>query len=124
MNWFENCIKIEGVVFRLDYYFYNEGMRILDFIIRVEGFKEDVYIKRVRIICLKFDLIIEIVNVDLVSVLFGNLNVDIELKREDEVIVYFILDFREEYKVIIDGEVKNSGEYFFYDNLILNDLVV
>ncbi|WP_242499165.1 SLBB domain-containing protein [Flavobacterium sp. 140616W15] len=34
------------------------------------------------------------------------------------------MDFREEYKVTIDGEVKNPGEYEFYENLTLNDLVV
>jgi hypothetical protein len=56
--------------------------------------------------------------------LSGDLNEDIELKREDIVTVYSILDFREEYKVTIDGEVKNPGEYEYFENLTLNDLVV
>ena len=99
-------------------------MRISDLIARAEGLKEDAYTKRARIIRLKSDLTTEIVNVDLSSALSGNLDADIELKREDEVTVYSILDFREEYKVTIDGEVKNPGEYPFYDNLTLNDLVV
>ncbi len=38
--------------------------------------------------------------------------------------MYSILDFREEYKVTIDGEVKNPGEYEYFENLTLNDLVV
>ena len=124
LNRFENRIKIEGAVFRPDYYSYNEGMRVSDLIARAEGLKEDAYTKRARIIRLKSDLTTEIVNVDLASALSGNLDADIELKREDEVTVYSILDFREEYKVTIDGEVKNPGEYPFYDNLTLNDLVV
>lgn len=124
LNRFENRIKIEGAVFRPDYYSYTEGMRISDLIARAEGLKEDAYTKRARIIRLKSNLTTEIVNVNLESALSGDLNADIELKREDEITVYSILDFREEYKVTIDGEVKNPGEYEYYENLTLNDLVV
>ena len=124
LNRFENRIKIEGAVFRPDYYSYSEGMRISDLITRAEGLKEDAYTKRARIIRLKTDLTTEIVNIDLSAALSGDVNADIELKREDIVTVYSILDFREEYKVTIDGEVKNPGEYEYFENLTLNDLVV
>ncbi|MFD2939546.1 SLBB domain-containing protein [Flavobacterium notoginsengisoli] len=124
LNRFENRIKIEGAVFRPDYYSFNEGMRISDLITRAEGLKEDAYSKRARIIRLKTDLTTEIVNVDLGAALSGDLNADIELKREDIITVYSILDFREEYKVTIDGEVKNPGVYDYFENLTLNDLVV
>ncbi|MBW1657683.1 SLBB domain-containing protein [Flavobacterium quisquiliarum] len=124
LNRFENRIKIEGAVFRPDYYSFTEGMRISDLITRAEGLKEDAYSKRARIIRLKTDLTTEIVNVDLGAALSGDLSADIELKREDIVTVYSILDFREEYKVTIDGEVKNPGEYEYFENLTLNDLVV
>lgn len=121
---FENRIKIDGAVFRPDTYSYSEGMRVSDLVARAEGLKEDAYTKRARIIRLKPDLTSEIINVDLAAVLSGDLNADIELKREDVVTVYSVLDFQEEYKVTIDGEVKNPGVYKFYDNLTLNDLVV
>jgi protein involved in polysaccharide export with SLBB domain len=124
LNRFENRIKIEGAVFRPDYYSYTEGMKISDLITRAEGLKEDAYTKRARIIRLKTDLTTEIVNVDLSAALSGDFNADIALKREDIVTVYSILDFREEYKVTIDGEVKNPGEYEYFENLTLNDLVV
>ncbi|MCV9931288.1 SLBB domain-containing protein [Flavobacterium sp. LS1R47] len=124
LNRFENRIQIEGAVFRPDFYSFTEGMRISELITRAEGLKEDAYTKRARIIRLKSDLTTEIVNVDLASALSGDLNSDVLLKREDIVTVYSILDFREEYKVTIDGEIKNPGEYEFYENLTLNDLVV
>ncbi|MCD0466813.1 SLBB domain-containing protein [Flavobacterium sp. ENC] len=123
LNRFENRIKIEGAVFRPDYYSYSEGMRISDLITRAEGLKEDAYSKRARIIRLKSDLTTEIVNVDLGAALSGDINADIQLKREDIVTVYSILDFREEYKVTIDGEVKKPGTYDYFDNLTLNDLI-
>ncbi|SHG60249.1 SLBB domain-containing protein [Flavobacterium johnsoniae] len=124
LNRFENRIKIEGAVFRPDYYSYNEGMRISDLITRAEGLKEDAYTKRARITRLQTNLTTEIVNVDLSAAMSGDLNADVELKREDIITVYSILDFREEYKITIDGEVKNPGEYDYFDNLTLNDLVV
>lgn len=124
LNRFENRIKIEGAVFRPDYYSFTEGMRISDLVTRAEGLKEDAYSKRARIIRLKTDLTTEILNVDLGAALSGDLNADIELKREDIVTVYSILEFREEYKITIDGEVKNPGEYEYFENLTLNDLVV
>jgi protein involved in polysaccharide export with SLBB domain len=124
LNRFENRIQIEGAVFRPDFYSFTEGMRISELIIRAEGLKEDAYSKRARIIRLKPDLTTEIVNVDLVGAMSGDLNADVLLKREDVVTVYSILDFREEYKITIDGEVKNPGEYEYYENLTLNDLVV
>ena len=124
LNRFENRIKIEGAVFRPDYYSYTEGMKISDLITRAEGLKEDAYTKRARIIRLKMDLTTEIVNVDLSAALSGDFNADVELKREDIITVYSILDFREEYKVTIDGEVKSPGEYEYFENLTLNDLVV
>jgi protein involved in polysaccharide export with SLBB domain len=124
LNRFENRIKIEGAVFRPDYYSFTEGMKISDLITRAEGLKEDAYSKRARIIRLKSDLTTEIVNIDLSAALSGDLNADIELKREDIVTVYSILDFREEYKVTIDGEVKKPGVYEYYENLTLNDLII
>lgn len=124
LNRFENRIKIEGAVFRPDYYSYTEGMRISDLVTRAEGLKEDAYSKRARIIRLKTDLTTEIVNVDLNAALAGDLSADVELKREDIVTIYSILDLREEYKVTIDGEVKNPGIYTYFENLTLNDLIV
>lgn len=121
---FENRIKIEGAVFRPDTYSFTEGMRVSDLIIRAEGLKEDAYTKRARVIRLKSDLTSEIVNIDLNAALSGDSNANIELKREDVITVYSILEFREEYKITIEGEVKNPGVYAYYDNLTLNDLLV
>ena len=124
LNRFENRIKIEGAVFRPDFYSFTEGMHVSDLITRAEGLKEDAYSKRGTIIRLKSDLTTEIVNFNVIKALSGDSNEDLLLKREDIVNIYSILDFREEYKVTIDGEVKKPGEYEYYENLTLNDLIV
>ena len=124
LNRFENRVKIDGAVFRPDTYSFYEGMRISDLIAKADGLKEDAYSNRARIIRLKSDLTTEIVNVNLVKALEGDLEADIALKKEDIVTVYSILDFVEEYKITIDGEIKKPGIYDYHENLTLNDLLV
>jgi protein involved in polysaccharide export with SLBB domain len=124
LNRFENRVKIDGAVFRPDTYSFYEGMRISDLIAKADGLKEDAYSNRARIIRLKSDLTTEIVNVNLVKALEGDLEADIALKKEDVVTVYSILDFVEEYKITIDGEIKKPGIYDYHENLTLNDLLV
>ena len=124
LNRFENRIKIEGAVFRPNFYSFAEGMKVSDLISRAEGLKEDAYSKRGTIIRLKSDLSTEIVNFDVAKAVAGDPTENILLKREDNVTIYSVLTFREEFKVTIDGEVRNPGEYDYYDNLTLNDLIV
>jgi protein involved in polysaccharide export with SLBB domain len=124
LNRFENRIKIDGAVFRPDTYSFYEGMRISDLIAKADGLKEDAYSKRARIIRLKPDLTTEIVNVNLEKALEGDLGADVSLKKEDVVTVYSILDFVEEYKITIDGEIKKPGIYDYNEGLTLNDFLV
>jgi protein involved in polysaccharide export with SLBB domain len=99
-------------------------MRIADLVIQADGLKEDAYKKRARIVRLKTDLTTEIVNVDLGKALSGDAVANVTLQKEDIVTVYSILDFREEYTITIDGEVKKPGIYDYFDNLSLNDVIV
>jgi len=124
LNRFENRIKIQGAVFRPNTYSFYEGMRIFDLIAQADGLKEDAYTNRATIVRLKSDLTTEAVNVSLVKVLAGDSQANILLQREDIVTVYSILDFVEEYKITIDGEIKKPGIYEYQDNLTLNDLLV
>ena len=124
LNRFENRVKIEGAVFRPNFYSFTEGMHVSDLIARAYGLREDAYSKRGTVIRLKSDLTTEIVNFDITKALAGDVEQNIILKREDVVSVYSILDFKEEYKITIDGEVQKPGTYMYYENLTLNDLIV
>lgn len=124
LNRFENRIIITGAVFRPDTYSFYEGMRISALIAKADGLKEDAYNTRATIIRLKDDLTTEVVNVNLTKALQGDPEADIVLKREDVITVYSILDFVEEYKITIDGEINKPGIYPYFENLTLNDLLV
>ena len=124
LNRFENRVSINGSVFRPGTYSLTEGLRIADLIKQAEGLKEDAYKYRARIIRLKPDLTNEIISVNLVDALKLKQEANIVLLREDEIIVYSILDFQEDYKIIIEGEVRNPGEYKYHELLSLNDLLI
>jgi protein involved in polysaccharide export with SLBB domain len=124
LNRFENRIKIEGAVFRPDIYSFYEGMRIADLIAQADGLKEDAYTNRATIVRLQADLTTEMTNVNLAKAMAGDTEANISLKREDIVTVYSILDFKEDFKITIDGEIKKPGVYYYHDNLTLNDLLV
>jgi len=124
LNRFENRISIEGAVFRPDIYSFYEGMRISDLILKADGLKEDAYSSRATIIRLKPDLTSEIVNINLSKALEGDAESNIVLNKEDRVKVYSLLDFKEDYKITIDGEINRPGVYQYYENLTLNDLLI
>ncbi|WP_281238835.1 SLBB domain-containing protein [Flavobacterium praedii] len=124
LNRFENRIIIQGAVFRPDTYSFYQGMRVTDLIRQAEGLKEDAYLKRARIIRLKSDLTYENVTIDLSKAMSGDFEANLALKKEDVLTVYSVLDFKEEYKVTIDGEVNKPNVYDYQDNLTLNDLII
>jgi protein involved in polysaccharide export with SLBB domain len=124
LNRFENRIKIDGAVFRPNVYSFYEGMRISDLIKQADGLKEDAYTRRATIVRTKSDLTTEVTNVNLDLAMAGDVAADIYLKKEDVVTVYSILDFKEDYKITIDGEIKKPGVYEYHENLTLNDLLV
>lgn len=124
LNRFENRITISGAVFRPNEYSFTPGMRISDLIAKADGLREDAYTQRARMIRLKDDLTSEIVEVNLANALAGDPAANIELKKEDVVTIYSILDFKENYQVSIDGEIKKPGTYNYYENITLNDLLI
>jgi protein involved in polysaccharide export with SLBB domain len=121
---FENRITISGSVFRPETYSFFPGMRISDLVKQAEGLKDDAYKQRATIIRKRDDLTTELVTVNLGKAVSGDLEANTILRKEDLVQVYSVLDFKEEYKLTIDGEVKKPGVYDFYDNISLNDLLV
>jgi protein involved in polysaccharide export with SLBB domain len=121
---YENRIRIKGAVFRPNTYSFYPGMRFADLVAKADGLREDAYLTRATIVRFKDDLTKETVSVNLDKALSGDPEANISLNKEDIVTIYSLLDFKEEYKVTIEGEIKNSGDYYYYPALTLNDLLV
>lgn len=122
LNKLENKLAIKGSVNRPDDYEFVEGMTILDLINKADGLTNDAYRNRALLIRVKEDLTNEITNVDLNTVFNGSNN--FVLRKNDELIISSLFDFKNQQTLNIFGYVKNEGEYPFIENITLYDLII
>ena len=120
---FENRVSIGGAVFRPGLYELQQGLTLSQLIRKAEGVKEDAFLPRGYISRIKADNTPELLSFDLGSVLKGTAS-DITLRREDSVIISSIFDLREEYRVTINGEVREPGTFNYSENMSLEDLII
>ena len=120
---FENRVSIDGAVFRTGDYALTDGLTLSQLIRKAEGPKEDAFLNRGYLTRLKPDNTTEVIAFDLSAILSGKEG-DIDLKREDKILIPSIFDLRDEYKVQIDGAVRKAGEFEFAENMALEDLII
>ncbi len=123
LNRFQNRVRIEGAVFRPGEYELTEGLSLGQLIRNAEGLREDAFANRGYITRLKDNLTTEIISFYTSSVVSGA-TPDISLKREDIITIPSIFELREEYRLSIDGEVRNPGEFPYAENTTLEELII
>jgi len=120
---FVNRVSIEGAVFRPGAYELEQGLTLSQLVRKAEGLKEDAFRQRAYITRLKPDNQIELISIDLAGILNGSVK-DIPLLREDIITVSSIFDLKEEYKVTIDGQVREPGTFVYAEKMTLEELVI
>ncbi len=120
---FANRVTIEGAVFRPGQYELEPGLKLSQLIQKAEGLKEEAFIQRGYITRLKPDNQTEVLSFNLLGILNGT-TPDISLTREDVISISSISDLKEEYKVTIDGEVRQPGTFNYAENMTLEELVL
>jgi len=119
---FSNRVKIEGAVFRPGQYELESGLSLSQLIKKSEGLKEDAFMQRGYITRLLPDNQIQLISFDLASIL-NRKSPDVPLFREDIITISSIFDLKEEYKVSIDGEIRQPGSFDFAQNMTLETLI-
>jgi protein involved in polysaccharide export with SLBB domain len=122
LNRYENRIQISGALMRPGVFALEEGMGINDLIRKAGGLRDDAFMDRAAIYRTKEDFSLEMVSVN-VKEIVNNEVPDIKLKREDILYIPSIYDLREEFYVIISGEVNRPGSFAFANNMTVADLV-
>jgi len=120
---FENRVTIEGAVFRPGQFELEKGMTLGQLLQKAEGVTEDAFMSRGYITRLKADNTSQLISFDLDKIVAGTAT-DIPLQREDIVTIASIFDLRDEFKVSIDGEVREPGTFDFSEGMSLEDLIV
>lgn len=121
---FENKVEIRGAVFRPGEYALGDKIKTVKQLIEsAQGLREDAYANRAILIREQEDLDQMYVPVDLSKLLKGEI-ADIELKRQDQLVVKSIVEIRQERVVNIEGAVNNPGVFPFAENMSVRDIIL
>ncbi len=121
---FENKAEIEGAVFRPGEYAISDQLKtVKQLISKAEGLQENAFLNRAILTRQRENLDPEYLSIDLGKLLKGEIQ-DIELRKEDLLIIKSISEVREFRKVSISGAVIQAGEYDYVDNMSVGDLIL
>jgi protein involved in polysaccharide export with SLBB domain len=121
---YNNRLKVSGAVFRPDIYEFNAGMKVSDLIAKADGTTEDAFLERALLVRQKEDMTREVKSINLLKALQKDPAHNLDLKKEDELLVSSILDLKDSLRVTLQGEVHVPGEYFFIEGMTLKGLIL
>ncbi|MFD2891047.1 SLBB domain-containing protein [Flavobacterium chuncheonense] len=126
LNRYKNRVQIKGAVYRPGNYSLkdNETLTIKDLIEKADGLKENVFLKKASLIREKSDLTKEYISINLEAALNGNEDENKVLQKEDVITIFYNQELLDTYKVSIDGEVRQPGNYDFIQGMSLYDLLL
>lgn len=120
----QNRVSINGAIYRPDEYELTESLSVSKLIQLADGLREDAFTEQAQLIRQKNDLSQEIIQINLKKALEGDHNHDITLKREDQLKVFSILEFKEKFIVKIEGQILKPGEFEYIEGISLYDLIL
>jgi protein involved in polysaccharide export with SLBB domain len=119
---FENRVEINGAVFRPGQYELESGLTLRGLINKADGLTEDAFLNRGYINRLNPDNTLSLISFDVARIIAGT-DLDVPLRREDKVTISSLFDLRDEYKVTVQGEVRDSGTFKYAENMTLEALI-
>jgi protein involved in polysaccharide export with SLBB domain len=122
LNRFSNRVAIKGAVFHPGNYEFTPGMKLSDLVKKADGLREDAFMNRGLISRIQPDNSPENLTFDLKSVMSGT--GDIQLRKEDKVLIRSISEMREARSVSISGEISKPETFDFEENMTLSDLIL
>lgn len=122
LNRFTNRVNISGAVFHPGNYGIEPNMTVADLIKKADGIREEASLNRGIIRRLQEDFTPSIISFNVEDVINGKMVLPV--KREDSVLIFSKLDLRQQYLVVIGGEVNKPGAFPYADSMRLEDLVL
>ena len=121
---FTNRVEVKGSVFRPGMFALSpELTTVRDLIAKADGLTEDAYTGRVLLYREGPDLSLEIEALDIDGILSGRLP-DIELRRNDVLVISSIHDLEDRGDVTISGLVARPGDYPYADGVTIEDVIL
>lgn len=118
---FSNRVQILGSVFRPGVYALEEHMSLKDLVVKANGLTEDAFMESATIVRLQDDLTPSLISFNVKDLMDGNFN--IELQKEDVVTIGGKEEFEFKKKISVFGRVLAPGEFPYYENATLRDML-
>ncbi|MCX6210325.1 MAG: SLBB domain-containing protein [Bacteroidetes bacterium] len=119
---FANKITLKGAVYRPGFYEHSQGITLSKLIANADGLTPEAFTQRGIIKRVNDDYSKEMLSFNPIEIINGKQK-DIDLKKNDEIEIGLSKDYKQEYVVSIQGEVKKPNEYPYYENQTLKDLI-
>lgn len=121
---YTNKVELQGAVFRPGLYAISPNIQTVgQLIASAEGLTEDAFTQRALLYREGPELQLEILALDLAEILAGNAP-DIELRRNDLLVISSIQEIQAKGALTINGQVLNPGIYPYAENTTLEDLIL
>ncbi|MDE6793489.1 MAG: SLBB domain-containing protein [Muribaculaceae bacterium] len=121
---YANRVDLEGAVYRPGMYALNKNITTLGDLLRLaEGVTEDAYTDRVLIYREGPNMELQVIGINLNDILAGRA-ADVELKRNDLIVVSSIMEIEERGNLTINGQISKPGEYPYAKNTTIEDLIL
>lgn len=120
---YANRVELKGAVYRPGMFAISRDLKTVGDLIRMaEGLTDDAYTDRALLYREGPNLELQVIPLDLAGILKGT-EADIELKRNDMLVISSIHELKERGALTISGEVARPGSYPYADNISLKDLI-
>ncbi len=119
---FANRITLRGAVYRPGQYELSEGLTLSQLIQKSDGLTDEAFKQRGVVMRTNDDYSKEMLSFNPIEIIQGKQQ-DIVLKKNDEIVIGNSKDFKEDYFVTIQGQVKKPNQYPYFDNQSLKDLI-
>ena len=121
---YSNRVELKGSVYRPGMYAISQNLNtVKDLIATADGLTDDAYTGRVLLYREGPELQLEILALDLGEILAGTAP-DVELKRNDMLVIPSIHELEERGTLSIRGQVANPGTFPYAENTTLEDLIL
>lgn len=121
---FANRVELRGAAMRPGIYAIGDGLRtVRDLIRHADGLSEDAYTGRAMLYREADDLSLVVESFDLSALLAGSTH-DIQLRRNDVLVIANTNEINDKGGVTISGRVASPGVYPFAENMTVEDLIL
>ena len=123
LNKYTNRVLLKGAVYREGPFEMEQGLTVMGLLKKADGVRGDAFPERAYIKRTREDLTTEIISFNLKDMLSGKV-ADIVLQKDDELNIPSIMDLKEPYTVIIQGEVLKPGQFMYSDKMSVEDMLI